>query len=111
MFKSVSRPGTDTGNLLVWPREIFFTPLIRSLFRGTHREMNIYFGEKCLFASLEDRNREKDDGEDRNAGRKIDIIWSMKPTDLEFSISEISGPPNKLDHSHFLMTKLKLPRI
>jgi len=23
-------------------REIFFTPLIRSLFRGTHREMNIY---------------------------------------------------------------------
>ncbi|CAG8815175.1 24488_t:CDS:2, partial [Racocetra persica] len=67
-------------------------------------------GEKCLFASLEDRNRGKDDGEDRNAGQKIDIIWSMKPTDLEFSISEISGPPNKLDHSHFFNDKLKIAK-
>ncbi|CAG8660794.1 4672_t:CDS:10 [Ambispora leptoticha] len=47
-----------------------------------------YIGEKCLLASSEDRNLEKNDGEDRSAGRKIDIIWSMKPTDLEFSICE-----------------------
>ncbi|CAG8700683.1 1399_t:CDS:10, partial [Dentiscutata erythropus] len=92
-------------------REIFFTPLTRSLFRGTHREMNIYFGEKYLFASTEDRNREKKDGEDRNFGRKIDIIWSMKPTDLEFSIGEISGPPNQLDHSHFFNDKIKIAKM
>ncbi|CAG8500033.1 17907_t:CDS:2 [Cetraspora pellucida] len=48
-------------------------------------------GKKSLFASSEDHNQEKDDGEDRNAGRKIDIIWSMKPTDLEFSIGEINN--------------------
>ncbi|CAG8589392.1 10615_t:CDS:10 [Ambispora leptoticha] len=82
-------------------REIFFTPLIRSLFRGTHREMNIYFGEKYLFASTEDRN----------FGRKIDIIWSMKLTDLEFSIGEISGPPNQLDHSHFFNDKIKIAKM
>ncbi|CAG8625310.1 7151_t:CDS:10 [Ambispora gerdemannii] len=81
-------------------REIFFTPLIRSLFRGTHREMNIYFG-----------NRKKKDGEDRNVGRKIDIIWSMKLTDLEFSIGEISGPPNQLDHSHFFNDKIKIAKM
>ena len=62
-------------------------------------------GEKCLFASTEDRNREKKDDEYRNSGRKIDIIWSMKPTDLEFSIGEISGPPNQ----HISLTiRLKL---
>ena len=50
----------------------------------------LFSGEKCLFASSEDRNREKTDEEDRNSGRKIDIIWSMKPTDLEFSVGEVS---------------------
>lgn len=68
-------------------------------------------GEKCLFASSEDRNREKTDEEDRNAGRKIDIIWSMKPTDLEFSISEVSGPPNQHSHTHFFNDKLKIAKM
>ncbi|CAG8561490.1 14197_t:CDS:10 [Funneliformis caledonium] len=92
-------------------REIFLTPLMRSLFRGKHREMSIFFGEKCLFASLEDRNREKTDEEDRNAGRKIDIIWSMKPTDFEFSICEVSGPPNQHNHTHFFNDKLKIAKM
>lgn len=92
-------------------REIFLTPLIRSLFRGMHREMNIFFGEKCLFASSEDRNLEKNDEENRSSGRKIDIIWSMKPTDLEFSISEVSGPPNQHNHTHFFNDKLKIAKM
>ncbi|CAB4399256.1 unnamed protein product [Rhizophagus irregularis] len=92
-------------------REIFLAPLMRSLFRGMHREMNIFFGEKCLFASSEDRNLEKNDGKDRSAGRKIDIIWSMKPTDLEFSICEVSGPPNQHSHTHFFNDKLKIAKM
>ncbi|CAI2191016.1 17188_t:CDS:10 [Funneliformis geosporum] len=92
-------------------REIFLTPLMRSLFRGKHREMSIFFGEKCLFASSEDRNREKTDEEYRNAGRKIDIIWSMKPTDFEFSICEVSGPPNQHNHTHFFNDKLKIAKM
>ncbi|CAG8719218.1 2383_t:CDS:10 [Funneliformis caledonium] len=92
-------------------REIFLAPLMRSLFRGMHREMNIFFGEKCLFASSEDRNLEKNDEEDRSAGRKIDIIWSMKPTDLEFSICEVSGPPNQHNHTHFFNDKLKIAKM
>ena len=71
----------------------------------------LFSGEKCLFASSEDRNREKTDEEDRNAGRKIDIIWSMKPTDLEFSISEVSGPPNQHNHTHFFNDKLKIAKM
>ncbi|CAG8635626.1 10015_t:CDS:2, partial [Paraglomus occultum] len=92
-------------------REIFLSPLMRSLFRGMHRDLHIYFGEKCLFASSEDRNLEKNDEEDRSAGRKIDIIWSMKPTDLEFSISEVSGPPNQHNHTHFFNDKLKIAKM
>ncbi|CAG8611882.1 1037_t:CDS:10, partial [Paraglomus brasilianum] len=73
-------------------RETFLTPLIRSLFR-------------------EDRNTAKDDEENRNSGRKIDIIWCMKPTDLEFSICEVSGPPNKRDHRHFFTDKIKIAKM
>ncbi|GET57676.1 hypothetical protein GLOIN_2v1612991 [Rhizophagus irregularis DAOM 181602=DAOM 197198] len=92
-------------------REIFLAPLMRSLFREMHREMNIFFGEKCLFASSEDRNLEKNDGKDRSAGQKIDIIWSIKPTDLEFSICEVSGPPNQHSHTHFFNDKLKIAKM
>ncbi|CAJ0633243.1 14716_t:CDS:2 [Entrophospora sp. SA101] len=31
----------------------------------------------------------KDDKEDSNSGRKIDIIWFIKSTDLEFSVGEV----------------------
>ncbi|CAG8815930.1 22767_t:CDS:2, partial [Gigaspora margarita] len=92
-------------------REIFFSPLIRYLFRGTHKTIKIDFGEKSLFASSEDRNREKTDGEDRNFGRKIDIIWSMKSSDLEFAVGEISGPPNKINHAHFFNDKIKIAKM
>jgi len=68
-------------------------------------------GEKCLLASSEDRNTAKDDEENRNSGRKIDIIWCMKPTDLEFSICEVSGPLNKRDHRHFFTDKIKIAKI
>lgn len=71
----------------------------------------LFSGEKCLLASSEDRNREKDDEEDRNSGRKIDIIWSMKPTDLEFSIGEVSGPPNQHNHTHYFNDKLKIAKM
>src|SRR5688572_10886952 len=54
---------------------------------------------------------EKDDEEDRTPGRKIDVIWSMKPTDLEFSICEVSGPPNKQDHMHFFKDKIKIGKM
>ncbi|CAB4431494.1 unnamed protein product [Rhizophagus irregularis] len=74
-------------------------------------EYNLSDGEKCLFASSEDRNLEKNDGKDRSAGRKIDIIWSMKPTDLEFSICEVSGPPNQHSHTHFFNDKLKIAKM
>jgi hypothetical protein len=53
----------------------------------------------------------KNDEEDRSAGRKIDIIWTMKPTDLEFSISEVSGPPNQHNHTHFFNDKLKIAKM
>jgi len=48
---------------------------------------------------------------DRTTGQKIDIIWSMKPTDLEFSICEVSGPPNKRDHMHFFKDKIKIGKM
>jgi len=64
-----------------------------------------------LFASTEDRNRGKKDDEYRNSGRKIDIIWSVKQTDLEFSIGEISGPPNQLNHPRFFNDKIKIAKM
>ena len=48
---------------------------------------------------------------DRNSARKIDIIWSIKPTDLEISISEVSGPPNQhKSYALFLMINSRLLR-
>ncbi|CAB4388858.1 unnamed protein product [Rhizophagus irregularis] len=35
----------------------------------------------------------------------------MKPTDLEFSISEVSGPPNQHSHTHFFNDKLKIAKM
>ena len=35
----------------------------------------------------------------------------MKPTDLEFSISEVSGPPNQPNHTHFFNDKLKIAKM
>ncbi|CAG8533239.1 10765_t:CDS:2 [Dentiscutata erythropus] len=92
-------------------REIFLAPAIRSLFRGMHREMHIFFGEKHLFASSEELNLKKTDRETRGVGNKVDIIWSLKSTDIEFSVGEVSGPPNKRDHSHFFGDKLKIAKM
>lgn len=41
-------------------------------------------------------------------GNKVDIIWTLKSTDLEFSVGEVSGPPNQRDHPHFFGDKLKI---
>ncbi|CAB4493085.1 unnamed protein product [Rhizophagus irregularis] len=92
-------------------REIFLAPLIRSLFRGMHREMRIFFGEKHLFASSEELNLEKTDKESREVGRKVDIIWSLKSTDLEFTVGEVSGPPNQRSHPRFFSDKLKIAKM
>ncbi|CAG8722325.1 11998_t:CDS:2, partial [Gigaspora margarita] len=82
-------------------REIFLAPAIRSF-------CDVYpcSGEKHLFASSEELNLKKTDKESRDIGNKVDIIWSLKLTDLEFCIGEVSGPPNKRDHTHFFGDKL-----
>nr|CAG8487084.1 5887_t:CDS:2 [Entrophospora candida] len=49
----------------------------------------------------------KDDKEDSNSGRKIDIIWSIKSTDLEFSVGEVSGPLNQ--HNEVVIYEMSIP--
>ncbi|KAG9300777.1 hypothetical protein G9A89_023575 [Geosiphon pyriformis] len=92
-------------------REVFLSPVIQSLFQKTVNNMNVFFGEVCLFASAEDYDLKKSDEEHRSIGRKIDIIWTTKPPKLEFAIAEISGPPNQHQHSHFFEDKIKIAKM
>ena len=54
-----------------------------------------------MFASADDNDQNKSKDKTRSSGRKIDIIWAMRPLKLEFSISKISGPPNCKQHTHY----------
>ncbi|CAG8594137.1 4054_t:CDS:10, partial [Dentiscutata erythropus] len=108
----------DHGNDLLHPnmsermyREIFLTPIIRSLFRKKNTDLDLFFGEVCLYASAEDADLKKDDAEDRNPGRKIDAVWATKPPKIEFAICEVSGPPNQRQHSHFFTDKIKIGKM
>jgi hypothetical protein len=75
--------------------------------------MNFYLlsGEVCLFASAEDADLKKNDAEDRSSGRKIDVVWATKSAKIEFAISEVSGPPNQRQHSHFFTDKIKIGKM
>ncbi|CAB4491489.1 unnamed protein product [Rhizophagus irregularis] len=70
-------------------REIFLTPVIRSLFRKKSTDLDLFFGEVCLYASAEDADLKKNDAEDRSSRRKIDAVWATKPPKVEFAICEI----------------------
>ncbi|CAG8576428.1 7688_t:CDS:2 [Cetraspora pellucida] len=92
-------------------REMFLTPLITKLFQKKFKDMEIYFGEKNLFASAEDFDLKKDDKKNRSNGRKIDIVWATRPLKIEFAIAEISGPPNEHQHSHYFSDKIKIAKM
>ncbi|CAG8729971.1 17906_t:CDS:2, partial [Funneliformis caledonium] len=85
-------------------REIFLAPVI---------QYSVYpcSGEEHLFASSEELNLKKTDKESRVVGNKVDIIWSLKSTDLEITVGEVSGPPNQRDHPHFFGDKLKIAKM
>ncbi|UZO18974.1 uncharacterized protein OCT59_010280 [Rhizophagus irregularis] len=42
-------------------------------------DLDLFFGEVCLYASAEDADLKKNDAEDRSSGRKIDAVWATKP--------------------------------
>ncbi|CAG8731481.1 26299_t:CDS:2 [Gigaspora margarita] len=92
-------------------QEMFLTPLITNLFQKKFKNMEIYFGEKNLFASAEDFDLKKDDKKNRSNGRKIDIVWATKPLKIEFAIAEISGPPNEHQHFHYFTDKIKMAKM
>ncbi|CAG8554338.1 891_t:CDS:10, partial [Acaulospora morrowiae] len=92
-------------------REIFLTPVIRSLFRKKSTDPDLFFGEICLYASAEDADLKKSDAEDRSSGRKIDAVWATKPPKVEFAICEVSGPPNQRLHSHYFTDKIKIGKM
>jgi len=91
-------------------REVFFTPIMRSLFQKLREDMKVFFGKISLFASAEDYDLTKNDEKDRSSGRKIDIVWTTSPK-LEFAIGEVSGPPNQRQHPHFFGDKLKIAKM
>ncbi|PKY42340.1 hypothetical protein RhiirA4_83202 [Rhizophagus irregularis] len=108
----------DHGNDLLHPkmsermyREIFITPVIRSLFRKKNTDLDLFFGEVSLYASAEDADLKKNDAEERSSGRKIDVVWATKPPKVEFAIGEVSGPPNQRQHSHFFTDKIKIGKM
>ncbi|CAG8829102.1 16526_t:CDS:2, partial [Gigaspora margarita] len=95
-------------------REMFLTPLITNLFQKKEKkfkDMEIYFGEKNLFASAEDFDLKRDDKKNRSNGRKIDIVWATKPLKIEFAIAKISGPPNEHQHFHYFNDKIKIAKM
>jgi hypothetical protein len=53
----------------------------------------------------------KDNKKNRIPGQKIDVIWSIKLTDLEFSICKVSGPPNKQNYMYLFKDKIKIRKM
>jgi len=72
----------------------------------------VCFLRRNLFKSKpRDRNSGKADDERRSNGKKIDTIISLKEEDIEFSVTEVSGPPMKNDWTHFTGDRMKIAKM
>ncbi|ORY92245.1 hypothetical protein BCR43DRAFT_498041 [Syncephalastrum racemosum] len=69
-----------------------------------------YRGEVSLVASKDMDDRELQDSERRSNGSSIDAIITHLTTQTEVCIIEVSGPPTKNDHTHFVQDRKKIAR-
>ncbi|CAI2178435.1 16937_t:CDS:2 [Funneliformis geosporum] len=86
-------------------------PILNKFFMRNKKIWYPKYGETCLKANAEDHNSQKTDNERRSPGKKIDTIIILKEDNEEFSVTEVSGPPNKNDWSHFVGDRLKIAKM
>ncbi|CEP18085.1 hypothetical protein [Parasitella parasitica] len=81
-------------------------PILKPLLLQDTRNRFV-FGESNLKAKAVEINRYLDDDERGFAGPKIDAILIDKKYNMEIMTIEVSGPPNKINHTHFLEDRNK----
>ncbi|EPB90936.1 hypothetical protein HMPREF1544_02190 [Mucor circinelloides 1006PhL] len=82
------------------------SPMFKNLLLNNPRNCLI-FGETNLKAKAIEVNRYLDDDERRFSGPKIDLIIKDKKYNLEIMTVEVSGPPQKVNQTHFLEDRNK----
>ena len=86
-------------------------PILSEFFTKNKQYWCASYGETYLKASARDRNSNKSDDERRSNGKKIDTIISLREEDIEFSVTEVSGPPMKNDWTHFISDRMKIAKL
>lgn len=82
------------------------SPILKNLLNSDG--IYLLFGECNLKAKAIEVNRYLDDDERRFAGPKIDVIIKNTKYNLEVMIVEVSGPPHKVNQTHFLEDRKKI---
>lgn len=88
----------------------YLNRVIRIMF-DVHYSLWMYkWGETKLTASKEEANLAKNDDDKRAVGASIDGIIYSPNLDLDLLLLEVSGPMNKVDHTHFLKDRIKIAK-
>ncbi|KAI7899826.1 uncharacterized protein BX663DRAFT_175385 [Cokeromyces recurvatus] len=85
------------------------SPIFKNLLLN-HPRNCLIFGEVNLKAKAIEVNRYLDEDERSFTGPKIDLIIKDKKYNLEIMIVEVSGPPQKVNRTHFLEDRNKIAK-
>ncbi|KAG2231366.1 hypothetical protein INT48_007491 [Thamnidium elegans] len=88
----------------------FLASVLKELFKSHSSQFSLQWGDQALQADKEDKQKNQKDDERRNPGKIPDAILSLNKYDLPFTLVEVSGPPNQLNHQHFVGDKIKLAK-
>ncbi|KAG2232114.1 hypothetical protein INT48_006791 [Thamnidium elegans] len=88
----------------------FLASLLKELFKSHSCQFSLQWGDQALQIDKEDKQRNQKDDERRTPGKIPDAILSLKDYDLPFSLVEVSGPPNQLNHQHYVGDRIKLAK-
>lgn len=84
-------------------------PLLKTLLtKDDNSRTRLVFGESNLKAKAKEVNRGLDDDERRYTGPKIDVIGIDRKYNMEIVIVEVSGPPNKVNQTHYIEDRNKI---
>ncbi|KAI9490477.1 hypothetical protein BDB00DRAFT_550916 [Zychaea mexicana] len=87
----------------------FLAPTIKKLFKG-YDNIEFMWSDTALAASKEEEYAAQTDDDTRSKGRIPDGVFTLKDYYMDFSLVEISGPPNTNNHQHHIGDRNKLAK-
>ena len=71
---------------------------------------NKYRGDEALSQEKEAKQRTQKDDERRASAKMPDACLAFNKYNMSFLLLEVSGPPNKENHQHFVGDRVKIAR-